>query len=120
MSIKVDKVQYNPTKRIMSLQLAGGNSDSLMFTGTEIKVSGNLVDGNARITTIPTTNNHWTVLVTDMPTQWGAVQLKIKPNMPIDPTAASDASTDTSAAFNVTQTHAQRHIIQTYQHTHTC
>jgi hypothetical protein len=101
--VRLDKAVYDSKHKTMLVNITGSNSNDVVMTGAEIKVAGDLVSGSARVATVPTTNNSWTILVRDMPETWGAVEVKIIPNAPTDPTQKALSGTSSTAKFNMTQ-----------------
>jgi hypothetical protein len=97
---------YNPQKNILELEFkANGNNGLTTLTGNEIEFSGSVVRGKAMINIIPTINNHWTVLVTNLDPKFGALSIKVESNIPRKPTLNSSKFENVKPTFTVTQAH---------------
>ncbi|MDR3241738.1 MAG: hypothetical protein LBT37_06160 [Lactobacillaceae bacterium] len=99
---------YNPSKHMMQLEFSAQSSNGLTtLTGNEVSFTGNVVRGNAEISVIPTINNHWTILVTGLQKDFGALEIKTKSNIPVKPSLTSTQVTNAKPEFAITQKHVR-------------
>ncbi|QYU56862.1 hypothetical protein K1728_06605 [Weissella confusa] len=83
MSIKLDDAKYNNQNQVLMLELSGQSNNQVLLTGDELKITGSLLGKAAgQYQLIPTTSNHWTVMITDLPKTWGAVQVQLRSTLP--------------------------------------
>jgi len=99
---------YNPSKHMMQLEFSAQGSNGLStLTGNEVSFSGNVVRGNAAISVIPTINNHWTILVTGLQKDFGALEINAKSNIPVKPSLTNTQNTNSKPKFSITQKHVR-------------
>lgn len=106
MQVKMTSKNYNEKQNIIEATLeATGSTDKEILTGDEIKITGNTIRGNAKLVVIPTINNQWTVVISDLDPKFGAVQLEVSSQIPAKPGQLNDQKDDKIALFSATQKH---------------
>lgn len=83
MSVKLDSAQYNPKNNLVMLTISAKADNSVTLTGNELSIKGSVLSNvQGEYELVPTTNNHWTVLLTNLPKTWGAIQVSLKSELP--------------------------------------
>ncbi len=111
--LKLTSSRYNPSKNLLEMDFKATDStngaSSFTFTGSEIKFKGATSHGNARMETIPTINNQWTIVVSDLDKKFGAVEIETISMMPKnEDSATGSADEDRRPTFGTTQKHVKK------------
>jgi hypothetical protein len=106
LQVQMTSAQYNPDAHVAVFKFsATGIANDSVLTGDELKFSGKTSQGDGEIKVIPTLNNQWVVIVTDLDKTFGAIQIQANSNMPQKITTANNASSDfSSSSDSTTQT----------------
>ncbi|WP_419153716.1 hypothetical protein [Weissella viridescens] len=116
--VKLTDSRYNPAKNLleMDFQATGtsNSSNSFTFTGKELKFDGHTNHGSAKLESIPTVDNHWTVVISNLDKNFGSVEVRAMSNMPNVGELVTDGgeSENSKPTFAATQKHIKhdRHL----------
>lgn len=102
-SIKFDSARYNPKNNLIQINISGSDTSGVILSGKDISVSGESINGNEKVTMVPTTNNHWTLIVNNLDEHWGGFKLKIKSEIPQAPNTVNNSEQAQTFGININQ-----------------
>lgn len=103
-SVKLLSAKYNPSKNIVEMNFKASGADEFQtFTGNELKFNGATGNGKAKMTTIPTLNNQWTVRFSNLEQKFGGIEVMAISTAPSDPTQSN--GDNQKPTFSATQKH---------------
>lgn len=104
MQVKMTKAVYSPKNHTAQFVFKGdGTGNDSALTGNEFKFLGKVVSGKGNLTVIPTINNQWVVLVSNLDTNFGGIQIVAESNIPEKPNINSSNIENQKPVFSTSQ-----------------
>ncbi|WP_419154763.1 hypothetical protein [Weissella minor] len=117
--LKLTNSHYNPSKKLLEIDFKAIDSTNgaspFTFTGSEIQFKGKTSRGKAKMETIPTLDNQWTIVISDLDKKFGAVEIEAISKIPKsegEVTGSDDE--DRRPTFGTTQKHVKEDGSMTY------
>lgn len=106
MMVKMTDKTYNEKQNFVEMTFeATGSKDKQILTGDELKITGKTIRGTADLVVIPTINNQWTIIISNLDEKFGAIELTVESLIPNKPGQPVDKTQNKIAVFKATQKH---------------